>query len=165
MQPSRQHDGSRVVAIGDFPSDRYHYRVARVDLGPLEPLREAAERARVGASCKACSGAGWRYRDGKQCPRCAGRKRIYPLRLVVACAPDDGVCLGCGGEGKRYVEGGFAGLGRARPCWDCSGTGKALSGSGSDGSGPFWTIALQNGPLNRRYGCSRSTIRKIEGLT
>ncbi len=32
MQPSRQHDGSRVVAIGDIPSDRYHYPLSSADV-------------------------------------------------------------------------------------------------------------------------------------
>jgi hypothetical protein len=49
-------------------------------------------------------------------------RKIDPLRLVVACAPDDGVCVVCEGTGAHK--------GWLRPAPDCSacaGTGKALS--------------------------------------
>lgn len=39
MQPSRQHDGSRLVAMAEFPSDRYHYQATgcALDVTYLSP--------------------------------------------------------------------------------------------------------------------------------
>lgn len=88
-------------------------RVAHVPLGPLDPLRVLAERARRGQMCahESC------ILSGQDCG-----ERVYPFRFVVACAPDDGVCVFCEGTGAHK--------GWLRPAPDCSacaGTGKALS--------------------------------------
>lgn len=94
---------------------------AGIPLGPLEPLRAAAEMARAGEECPIHLG------DADGCdgePMFCSGGRTYPLRLVIACTPDDGVCPspGCGGRGWHY------GPGFSRPkCERCSGSGKALS--------------------------------------
>lgn len=115
-----------------------HYDDRRfLPLGPLEPLRAVAERARKGESCNECNGRGdvripgshsaslsdHEYGDPR-CGGCAATGRVFRPRLVVACAPDDGVCPspGCGGRGWHY------GPGFSRPqCDRCAGSGKALS--------------------------------------
>jgi len=96
-----------------------HETTTRLPLGPIEPLRAVAERARSGEPVERALVVGVG-------PEPAGRYRgtRYSLRFIVACAPDDGVCPsgGCGGRGWHY------GPGFSRPkCERCSGTGKSLS--------------------------------------
>jgi hypothetical protein len=64
----------------------------RLPLGPLEGLRVAVERARRGQMCahESC------ILSGQDCG-----ERVYPFRFVVACAPDDGVCVACEGTGAH----------------------------------------------------------------
>ena len=79
--------------------------------------RTAPERARRGQMCshESC------ILSGQDCG-----ERTYPFRLVVACAPDDGVCARCGGKAARqYREGSAYNM----LCAPCHGTGKALSSS------------------------------------
>ena len=99
-------------------------------LPSLEPLRAVAERARGGEPCSECGGSGdvrtpgtyaaslsaHEYGDSR-CGSCLADGRAFPLRLVVACSPDDGVCAKCCGF---WRDGG-------PQCSVCSGTGKALS--------------------------------------
>lgn len=84
-------------------------------LGPLEPLRAVAERARRGQMCahESC------ILSGQDCG-----ERVYPFRFVVACAPDDGVCVGCRGKAAHQYRKGSA---YNMLCAPCLGTGKALS--------------------------------------
>lgn len=88
----------------------------RLPLGPLEPLRSVATMARdKHERCLECK---------RSCGRSCSCRCHRPLRLILAVAPDDGVCPspGCGGRGWHY------GPGFSRPtCERCAGTGKALS--------------------------------------
>lgn len=86
-------------------------------LGPLEPLRKVAERAREGVLCCVCEGVPM---IGKARCACAGKNYTYPLRFIIAAAPDDGVCAFC-------VEGLTLDMDDEPLCRMCDGTGKALS--------------------------------------
>lgn len=82
-------------------------------LGPLEPLRKVAERARVGEPCP-CE----HHPDpNRVCASCINR-HIHSLRIVIACAPNDGPCkcLDMGGPRIPWDD-----------CGLCDGTGKVLS--------------------------------------
>ena len=101
------------VAFGDVDEPTSVYAGAvpplteHLPLGPLEPLRAVAERARVGRPCSTCGGSGIAFdllgRKGP-CKRCSAAL-AYPLRCVIACAPDDGVCGVC--DGRVVVAKGF----------------------------------------------------------
>jgi hypothetical protein len=45
VQPSRQHGRSEVVAIGDFPSDRYHYQIMQTAALEMRVRNAKAETA------------------------------------------------------------------------------------------------------------------------
>jgi len=77
-------------------------------LPSLEPLRGVAEQARRATK---------RLWDISVLPM----RKIDPLLLVVACAPDDGVCVGCQGRCSHM------GFDEGVDCKTCDGTGKALS--------------------------------------
>lgn len=117
----------------------------RLQLGPLDPLRAVADMAR-NITCEK-----WRYDTHELCTQPATHildhafmpkaqrvctkhgegewndsvlKPFVPIRLVIACAPDDGVCAACKGRGRQGsawdTEGSY-------DCPTCDGTGKALS--------------------------------------
>ena len=141
MQPSRQHGRSEVVSFDPIATTTLEgvvgvglvgvtapwaerievaekFGFGEIDflpLGPLEPLREVAERARLDCPQPCPYGA--------NCEVCAGRP-ITSLCFVIAAAPDDGVCAECGGSGEIVISDSVDGFWN---CVACSGTGKALS--------------------------------------
>lgn len=126
------------------PKSREMWKPAWVLLGPLEPLRKVAERAREGiAPCFCGSKLG-----------CAKGPVGYPLRIVVACAPDDGVCVLCKGRGRQGsawdVEGSY-------DCPVCGGEGKALSSADvaaellGQGGDVRWEMAINGGLSTQMY--------------
>lgn len=97
----------------------------RIPLGPIEPLRAVAERAREGERCSTCNGAGdIPFGSGDRCQVCDpdggdgdGRGRVYPLRLVLAACPEAPTCEACATWPSHLRWG----------CATCSGTGRMLS--------------------------------------
>lgn len=85
-----------------------------VPLGPLEPLRAVAERARLGV-CDSCQ---FVYGPGHIEAPCK-----HTARLVVTAHPELVKCEACGGIGQLRRRGDFV---EWRPCAACSGTGRAL---------------------------------------
>lgn len=91
-------------------------------LGPIEPLRAVVEMARVGEPCP-CE----HHPDpNRVCASCINRY-ARSLRLVIACAPDDGVCAACGGSGEERIEPPYVLELEIRDCATCGGTCGALS--------------------------------------
>jgi hypothetical protein len=91
----------------------------RTPLGPLEPLRAWADRAR---GCEACRRKAARLgNDPWGCERCLLLGKPLPLRLVITAHPEAVPCTNCGGSGSRRFNGHWG-----RPCSVCSGTGRAL---------------------------------------
>lgn len=87
--------------------------VKRLPLGPLKPLRGVAERARdEHERCLECK---------RSCGRSCSCRCHRPLRLVLAVAPDDGVC-----DCKWKPGSGYSNQADG-VCLTCAGTGKALS--------------------------------------
>jgi hypothetical protein len=83
--------------------------------------------ARAGASCECTEHGGPDHSENGPC----ASGTIYPLRLIIACAPDDGVCAKCGGNGILEVSHDVDASG-VEACPKCSvdgqpGSGKALS--------------------------------------
>lgn len=89
-------------------------------LPSIEPLRAAAERARVGEPVeRAVTGVG-------RAPIGMSHGRSYPLHLVIACAPDDGVCANCKRGYWARDPGEWA------PVCDCKGRGALSSKAVAD---------------------------------
>ena len=113
-----------------FLQDCDHIIEERLPLGPVEPLRAVAERARRCAPlCPSCRSERVRP-DTDDCKHficaCGHAFTPTPLRIVIACAPDDGVCRTCNGDGFVYGDA-FCEGGSPENCSECGGTGKALS--------------------------------------
>jgi len=94
---------NRAIARGETHYTCGLCRGSCVQIGPLEPLRGVAERARRCASlCPSCRSERVRP-DTDNCTHfvcvCGHAFTSTPIRLVIACAPDDGVCAGCKGVG------------------------------------------------------------------
>lgn len=92
---------------------RAHTLAERLPLGPLEPLRAVAERAR---DLPPNADPTW-VRVGLGIPK-----------IIIACHPEPAKCRECGGRGWHYVEATKErpDIYRRPPCESCSGTGKAL---------------------------------------
>lgn len=101
-----------------------------LSLGPLEPLRAVAERAKTGTACEGCGGRGYYLGLDNDCDECGGHGRSYTFCLIIAAHPEPMKCEACGGAKVVGSVGGLDGeilkSTRRERCPVCCGTGKAL---------------------------------------
>lgn len=102
-----------------------HEESEALPLGPLEPLREVAERARRGDECTTDGCGAVHHEYPVYCDEC-NMGQTFALKFVVACTPDDGVCRTCGGMGRVPCDASNC-IGADHECDVCNGTGKVLS--------------------------------------
>jgi hypothetical protein len=89
----------------------------RRPLGPLDPLRAVAERARLDCS-NPCP-------DANHCEVCGGHPRD-PLRLIITAHPEAELCAACDGDGILFVDAPLRKDRTFKDCPVCTTTGRAL---------------------------------------
>ncbi len=133
-------------------------------LGPIEPLRKVAERARNNKACNECGKPATVTHPsiGTFCEACApvsdNWSGLLPLKFIIVCSPESAMCAACDGAGwgrkTRLTVGGAILLSSSENCAVCAGTGKALGSAeiASELLGRHIVPCAGRGPVNAGLG-------------